>query len=238
MVKTLSILTAMSAAFLCNTAFTAPVGNLKVAGEIKPPTCTVNGATQSDIIFDYGRISPSLIPTSSVYRYPASLATNTVVIECDANTYLTFVATDTYQNTELNVSENTGNTWFHLVDKLNADKALGATFFVWDNVSVDGSTAYISRANDVAITGATNYRNALYSGTTNGWTSEQQTGVNKAELKLVAGKVFETSFRQGQDTTTNQTFILSKNQLTQRGIDIANGVDFIGEAVLTFNFGV
>lgn len=224
-------------ALLCGSAFSAPVGNIKVAGDIKPPTCTVNGATQSDVIFDYGRISPSLIPVSTVYRYPANAVSSTVVIECDANTYLTFVAADAYQNTELNVSENKGNAWFHLVDKTNTEKAIGATYFVWDNISVDGNTAYISRANDVAVTG-TSYNNVLYAGPTNGWTSEQQNEVDKATLKLVPGKIFETSFRQGVSTTENQTFILSKNQLAQRGIDIANGLDFVGEAVLTFSFGV
>ncbi len=80
MIIKLSTIAGITAALLCSSAFSAPIGNLKVAGDIKPPTCTVNGATQSDVIFDYGRISPSLIPVSSVYQYPANLATNTVTI--------------------------------------------------------------------------------------------------------------------------------------------------------------
>ncbi|EOV8629492.1 TPA: fimbrial protein, partial [Proteus mirabilis] len=44
----------------------APVANLKINGDIKPPTCTINGATQSDVIFDYGVISPTLIPQSTI----------------------------------------------------------------------------------------------------------------------------------------------------------------------------
>ncbi|HGN2346265.1 TPA: fimbrial protein [Proteus mirabilis] len=210
----------------------APVANLKINGDIKPPTCTINGATQSDVIFDYGVISPTLIPQSTIYSYPASIAQNTVTIECDAKTYLTFVASDTYADTELSVNNTSG--WFHLVDKANPEIAVGATLFVWDNITVDSKPAYISRANDVAITGDS-FNNVLYKGATNGWTSEKQSGVNKNSLKLISGEIFQSNFRQGM---TKNTFILSRDELSKKGIDLSNGLDFMGEAVLTFNFGV
>ncbi|HGN0024219.1 TPA: fimbrial protein [Proteus mirabilis] len=213
----------------------SPVANLKINGDIKPPTCTINGVTQSDVIFDYGVISPTLIPQSKIYSYPASMAQNTVTVECDAKTYLTFVASDTYADTELSVNNTSG--WFHLVDKKNPETAVGAAFFVWDNVTVDGKPAYISRANDVAITGG-DFNNVLYKGPTNGWTSEQQSDVNKNSLKLISGEIFQSKFRQGIESTSNQTFILSRDELSKKGIDLSNGLDFIGEAVLTFNFGV
>ena len=210
----------------------SPVANLKINGDIKPPTCTVHGATQSDVLFDYGRISPSLIPQSKIYSYSGIVAHNVVTVECDAKTYLTFVASDTYDNTELSV--NNTSDWFHLVDKANPETAVGAAYFAWDNVTVDGKPAYISRANDVSITG-TSYNNALYKGPTNGWTSEQQSGVDKNALALIPGEVFQSNFRHGN---SNGTFILSKDELSKKGIDLSNGLDFIGEAVLTFNFGV
>ncbi|WP_368940090.1 fimbrial protein [Proteus mirabilis] len=210
----------------------APVANLKINGDIKPPTCTINGVTQSDVIFDYGVISPTLIPKSTIYSYPASIAQNTVTIECDAKTYLTFVASDTYADTELSVNNTSG--WFHLVDKANPEIAVGATLFVWDNITVDSKPAYISRANDVAITGDS-FNNVLYKGATNGWTSEKQSGVNKNSLKLISGEIFQSNFRQGM---TKNTFILSRDELSKKGIDLSNGLDFMGEAVLTFNFGV
>lgn len=210
----------------------SPVANLKINGDIKPPTCTINGATQSDVIFDYGVISPTLIPQSKIYSYPASMVQNTVTVECDAKTYLTFVASDTYDNTELSV--NNTSDWFHLVDKANPETAVGAAYFAWDNVTVDGKPAYISRANDAAITG-TNYYNVLYKGPTNGWTSEKQTSVDKNALALISGEIFQASFRQGM---TMSTFILSRDELSKKGIDLSNGLDFMGEAVLTFNFGV
>ncbi|HAU5007463.1 TPA: DUF1120 domain-containing protein [Proteus mirabilis] len=210
----------------------SPVANLKINGDIKPPTCTVNGATQRDVIFDYGVISPTLIPQSTVYSYSDIGVQNTVTIECDAKTYLTFTASDTYADTELSVNNTSG--WFHLVDKANPETAVGAAFFAWDNVTVDSKPAYISRANDVSISG-TSYNNALYKGPTNGWTSEKQTSVDKNALALISGEIFQASFRQGM---TMSTFILSRDELSKKGIDLSNGLDFMGEAVLTFNFGV
>ncbi|EOD7312293.1 TPA: DUF1120 domain-containing protein [Proteus mirabilis] len=210
----------------------SPVANLKINGDIKPPTCTINGATQNDVIFDYGVISPTLIPQSTVYSYSDIGVQNTVTIECDAKTYLTFVASDTYADTELSVNNTSG--WFHLVDKANPETAVGAAFFAWDNVTVDSKPAYISRANDVAITG-NKFNNVLYKGPTNGWTSEQQSDINKNSLSLISGEIFQASFRQG---LTMSTFILSKDELSKKGIDLSNGLDFMGEAVLTFNFGV
>ncbi|MEX9732483.1 DUF1120 domain-containing protein [Proteus mirabilis] len=210
----------------------APVANLKINGDIKPPTCTINGATQSDVIFDYGVISPTLIPQSTVYSYSDIGVQNTVTIECDAKTYLTFTASDTYADTELSVNNTSG--WFHLVDKANPETAVGAAFFAWDNVTVDSKPAYISRANDVAITGDS-FNNVLYKGATNGWTSEKQSGVNKNSLKLISGEIFQSNFRQGM---TQNTFILSRDELSKKGIDLSNGLDFMGEAVLTFNFGI
>ncbi|WP_240091745.1 DUF1120 domain-containing protein, partial [Proteus mirabilis] len=199
----------------------SPVANLKINGDIKPPTCTINGATQSDVIFDYGVISPTLIPQSKIYSYSDIGVQNTVTIECDAKTYLTFTASDTYADTELSVNNTSG--WFHLVDKKNPETAVGATLFVWDNVTVDSKPAYISRANDVAITGDS-FNNVLYKGATNGWTSEKQSGVNKNSLKLISGEIFQSNFRQGM---TQNTFILSRDELSKKGIDLSDGLDFM-----------
>ncbi len=66
----------------------SPVANLKINGDIKPPTCTINGATQSDVIFDYGVISPTLIPQSKIYSYPASMVQNTVTVECGCQKHI------------------------------------------------------------------------------------------------------------------------------------------------------
>lgn len=228
---------ALIAAFSSACAWSAdPVVNIKVTGDIKPPTCTINNAIQSDIIFDYGAISPSLIPQSTAYIYPTNIARNDVIVTCDAATYLTFVASDTYGDAPL--SENNTSAWFHLVNTQNTSKSVGAAFFFWSNknTTVDGEPAYISRANDVAITG-TAYTDVLYKGPTNGWTATKQSGTSVNELDLISGKVFKTSFGQGASDNV-RSFIMSRDQLTASDIDITNGLDFIGEAVLTFNFGV
>ncbi|HDT0722513.1 TPA: fimbrial protein [Proteus mirabilis] len=223
----LAMLTVISTPVLAK----SPVANLKINGDIKPPTCTINGATQNDVIFDYGAISPTLIPQSKNYLYPSTAVQNTVTIECDAKTYLTFVASDTYDSAEL---ANNTSAQFHLVDKADTENAIGAALFIWNNVTVDDKPAYISRANDVAITGEI-FNNVLYKGPTNGWTSEKQSGVNKNSLALISGNIFQATFKQG---TKSRTFILSKDSLSKKGIDLSNGLDFMGEAVLTFNFGV
>ena len=153
-------------------------------------------------------------------------------IECDAKTYLTFVASDTYDSAEL---ANNTLAQFHLVDKENPETAVGAASFLWEDVTVDSKPAYISRANDVTIT-ETNYYNVLYKGATNGWTSEQQKGnVSKESLALIPGEVFQAVFK---DVYKIPSFLLSKDALNKKGIDLSNGLDFMGEAVLTFNFGV
>lgn len=54
-------------------------------------------------------------------------------------------------------------------------------------------------------------------------------------LNLVSGEIFTTKFMPGK---TSHTFILSRDELAKKAIDISNGLDFIGEAVLTFSFGV
>ena len=224
----LAMLSVISTPVLAKT----PVANLKINGDIKPPTCTVHGATQSDVIFDYGVISPTLIPQSKNYEYPLATGKNTVTVECDAKTYLTFVASDTYDSAEL---ANNTLAQFHLVDKENPETAVGAASFLWEDVTVDSKPAYISRANDVTIT-ETNYYNVLYKGATNGWTSEQQKGnVSKESLALIPGEVFQAVFK---DVYKIPSFLLSKDALNKKGIDLSNGLDFIGEAVFTFNFGV
>ena len=87
----------------------------------------------------------------------------------------------------------------------------------------------------MSITG-TSYNNALYKGPTNGWTSEKQTSVDKNALALISGEIFQASFRQGM---TMSTFILSRDELSKKGIDLSNGLDFYGEKLFSlFNFGV
>lgn len=234
----LSVLTA----FLSMSAFAAgPVANIQVTGDIKPPTCTVNGATQNDVIFDLGKISPSLIPSSEPYLYPKGLAENTVNINCDAETYLAFNAIDTYATSELVlpsvITGNKNSVVFHLVDTNDTTKSVGGIFFYWKNVQVDGENAFISRAND-ANSDASAGSDLLITTATNGWTKSKQTVVAINELDLISGKMFSATFATPTNVTAYPTFLLSEQELSNKNIDITNGLDFMGEAVLTFKFGV
>ncbi|WP_044124641.1 hypothetical protein, partial [Vibrio cholerae] len=87
------------------------------------------------------------------------------------------------------------------VDKANPENTVGAADFIWSDATVDGKPAFISRANDVAITGKS-YNNVLYKGPTNGWTSEQQSDVDKNALALIPGEVFQSNFRHGNSNGT------------------------------------
>lgn len=236
MKKAALVLSLVGALFSGSAISSSPVANLKINGNIKPPTCTVNGVVQNDVIFNFGKTSLGLIPQSTTYRYSGSELQETVTVECDAETYLTFVALDIYGNTPLSV--NNTNEWFHLVDVSKPDKSVGATLFNMINVFVDGKKAYISQANDAGLTGDMIWSTILYSGPTHAFTSEQQTRVDKNMLKLVGGKLFQVSFKIMTNSPILQSFILSKNELNQKGIDTSDGFDFMGEAVLTFKFGV
>ena len=220
---------------------TVPVANIQINGKITPPTCTVNGAAQSDVIFDLGAISPSLIPLSGPYIYPRNIRSNKVIIECDAVTYLTFKATDTYANSALTfpaiVSATLQPLIFRLVDTQDTTKSVGGIIYYWWGAQVDGNDVFVSRANDInASAGGGN--NLLVAETTNGWTHTQQMKVDINQLDLSPGKLFSLTFSTTSGTASYPIFIISQQELETKGIDISNGLDFTGETVLTFRFGI
>ncbi|MCS3433635.1 fimbrial protein [Klebsiella sp. BIGb0407] len=218
-----------------------PVANIQVNGNIMPPTCTVNGAAESDIIFDLGAISPSLIPLSEPYIYPPNIRRNQVTVECDALTYLTFNAIDTYAASTLNfppiVAANRQPLIFRLVDARDTTKSVGGIIYHWGNVKVDDRSAFISRANDInANAGGGN--NLLVAGTTNGWTNTQQFKVALNELDLSLGKLFSLTFLTTSGVSSFPIFMISQQELADKEIDISDGLDFISEAVVIFKFGI
>ncbi len=111
---------------------------------------------------------------------------------------------------------------------------MGGILFVWADVTVDGKPSFLSRANDAAI-GFSDNSAVMVKEVTNGWTAKQQENVNKNNLDLISGQVFSANFKPGK---VSSAFILSKDSLDKKGVDISSGLDFIGEAILTFNFGV
>lgn len=93
----LAILTIVS-----SSSFAAiPSAKLQINGDIKPPTCAINGGNQ-EILFDYGNISPSIIPENA--KYALGSQRRDIKIICDVDTFLTFTVSDLFV-------ENKANTW-------------------------------------------------------------------------------------------------------------------------------
>ncbi|WP_337049159.1 fimbrial protein [Serratia fonticola] len=227
----------------CATVTAAPVANLKINGDIKPPTCTVNGGEQADLIYNLGAVSPSVIPQSKGYNGLPSVS-NTLTVNCDAATYLTFKASDNYPNPFIlppGMNDGFKAHAFNLVDANEPDKTVGGVTYVWEKVSADGVTVYLSRANDgTGDDGDWSTFQEIVKDATNGWTKTQQRYVAPAELDLVSAKVFSASFTNKIKVNSGwaHTYLLSKDELTKQGIDISEGIDYIGNVMLTFNFGV
>lgn len=242
MKKQLISLSLLATCISINAFAAGPTANIQVTGDIKPPTCTVNGG-DNDLLYNLGNISPSVIPQDSTYNGLPSL-TNNLTVTCDAETFLTFKATDNYPNEFIQtpgMNSNYQAHTFNLVDDTDTTKTVGGVGFAWDNVTVDGETAYLSRANDGDYDNGTwAGANWMIKGATTGWTGEQQKYVAPSALSLLSGKNFTATFKNstGVNYGVARTYLHSKNMLTDDGVDIADGVDYLGQIVLTFNFGV
>ncbi|EOG1983475.1 TPA: fimbrial protein [Proteus mirabilis] len=207
-----------------------PVANLKINGDIIPPTCTINGG-DNDIIIDYGKISPSLIPMTSKYNLGAKEAN--ITISCDAATYLTFVASDTYKAKDPYVSW--ANSTFGLVNAENTAQEVGGFLIYIDDIKVDDKSVYIGKLN------ASNNSNSnfLVKDILTGWTTQKQSSADKNNLKLASGKIFSATLRTGRDSSDpDYGYILSRKTLAEDNIDLNDGLDFMGEVVFAFKFGV
>ena len=241
--KTLiSILTVASFTSLFSvTALSAPVANLKVSGDIKPPTCVVNSGDE-DILFDFGAISPSLIPSGSVpYKLPSLFSD--INITCDAATYLSFKSQDFYDALiyPQGWGSNRKAVTFSIVNANDTSKVVGGVVYDVTSPMVDGIAAKISRGNDgadpVASWGGSN---RIMKGATMGWTSTEKNAVSPSDMNFKAGKIFTATIETSSDSNSSgaNTYILSKDNFLSQDMDISEGIDYMGQAVLTFNFGI
>ncbi len=219
----------LSAMLVSPTVFANTSANINVLGEIKPPTCLINGANQSDIIFSLPTISPRFLLKSSSYDISKlGKIKKEITVVCDAETFLTFNASDVYAN--IIHSMSTSPYFFSVVSSKEVDKSIGSMLFVYEDVKVDSIKAYISA---VLPKGQTNpivlSKNALI-----GWSKSENASASNAELfkVLKSGKIFSLSL------VNSSTYINSIDSLTASGIDLASEVNYQGEVILTFNFGV
>lgn len=145
-------LLALSLITLSTAAFSAPVANIKVTGSITPPTCTVNGQEEADVVYQFD-ITPDLFPVSGNLALNAK--TQPIEVMCDATTYLTFDASDSRDGTAL----TTGNTNFGL--GTYGENNLKVGFFtitmqnatVKDNVEATAKTVGVLNGSTYAATG-------------------------------------------------------------------------------------
>ncbi|MDM3592570.1 fimbrial protein [Proteus mirabilis] len=205
------------------------VADLKINGDIKPPTCTIN-AGDNNIIIDYGVISPSLIPAEKNYALGTKSAN--ITISYDASNYLTLKVSDTYKTSSTDPAKI---SVFGLVNAKNTEQEIGGYIIDVIDIKVDNKRAYLGRVADKIWTGssATIFKDTLIA-----LTSEPQAQVDKNNLKLIAGKVFNAKIQIGAYNESRYAYILSRKKLAQNNIDLTDGIDYIGEAVFTFNFGV
>lgn len=217
-------------ATITGSAFAAgPVANLKIDGRVTPPTCTINGADQGELIAEFDAVTPSWLKESGTGIQFGSERTIPMTINCDALTYMTFVATDTYSAAGAIKSGNSDSESFSaLVATDKTTSGVGITVTEMNNMKVDGKTAYFGRQ-----TSKYTYTslNRIVPGAITAWTTEQQMNVDPKTFKMAAGKTFAADMFV-------RNFLYSRAEITAKGINLTEQVDYVGETVLTFNFGI
>ncbi len=119
--------------FISCSALSAPVANLKVIGEIAPPTCTINGLSNANIEYVFN-VSPNLFPDTGNYELDG--ISKKIQIICDSTTYLTFNAQDNREN-----SVNIGGTTNYAfgLGMFDTDKKVGYYIINMKNPTVKAS---------------------------------------------------------------------------------------------------
>lgn len=224
-------LTLLAACMSTNALAAAPVANIQVNGNIKPPTCTVNGIEQSEVIFDHGRTSLGLIPQDTAYRFSVGTSKNEVTIQCDTQTYLSFTSSTPYPYT--GSVNNPYKSIIALVDAADTSKIIGHYGFLVakSTIFVDGNVAALSSTKNNS-TSSNTYLSL--DGSIMGWTKTKLVNSSTDSWDWIPGQEFKMTI----ENSSTYTQINSKKDLDAAGVDTTDGFDFIGEQVLTFNFGV
>ncbi|MEY0600297.1 fimbrial protein [Providencia alcalifaciens] len=203
-------LLALSLITLSSAAFSAPVANLKVTGSITPPTCTVNGEEEADVLYQFD-ITPGIFPTSG--NLVLEPKTQPIEVICDATTYLTFDASDSREGTALTA----GNTNFGLGVYGTEEQKVGFFTITMQNATVKADTE--SAAKSVGVLNGTAYA------ATGVVDKTKKMGWGTAVSTPTAGQVFAADF--AVKPTINSEMKNSEGDAT---LD--------GHAVLAFTFGL
>lgn len=203
-------LLALSLITLSGAALSAPVANLKVTGSITPPTCTVNGEEETDVLYQFD-ISPGIFPASGNLVLDAK--TQPIEVVCDATTYLTFDASDSRDGTAL----TTGDTNFGLGTYGEDSLKVGFFNIMMQNATVKADAE--ATANAVGVLNGTAY---AISGVVD---KTKKMGWGTAANTPSAGQIFAADF--AVKPTINSEM---KNTAGDATLD--------GHAVLAFTFGL
>ncbi|HHN8583828.1 TPA: fimbrial protein [Providencia rettgeri] len=195
---------------LSSTAFSAPVANLKVTGSITPPTCTVNGEEETDVLYQFD-ITPGIFPASGNLILDAK--TQPIEVVCDATTYLTFDASDSRDGTAL----TTGNTNFGLGSYGENELKVGFFTITMQNATVKADAE--ATAKTVGVLNGSTYA------TTGVVDKTKKMGWGTAANTPTAGQIFAADF--AVKPTINSEM---KNTDGDAALD--------GHAVLAFTFGL
>ena len=202
-------LLALALTAVASSAFAAPVANLKVTGSITPPTCTVNGVDEADVLYTFD-VSPGLFPASgNLTMAPQS---QNIQVVCDAQTYLAFNATDERAGTELTA----GNTNFGL-GLYGDDTKVGFYKVTMENATVKANESAADTSVGVLV-GSTYATSGVIDKTqTVSWATDKDI--------LAAAQVFAADFAVQPTLNADMKSSDGTAQLD-------------GHAVLTFAFGV
>lgn len=221
-------LLALTLVAIAGSALAAPVGNLKISGLVTPPTCTINGVEQGELVANFGAVAPSwLLATglSAENNKFISEISIPLTVSCDAQTFLSFIPTDTYAGRNVGTNSQFRSA---LVAASNTSVDIGFSYIQMSNVKVDGKGVEFGRSSS-SYTGTG--RNYVVPGAINAWTTVQQFNVAPSALSLAAGRVFTTDLNVS-------AHLYSREKLQAQSLDLTEQIDYIGENVLAFSFGV
>ncbi|AXO18067.1 TPA: fimbrial protein [Providencia stuartii] len=186
--------------------------NLKVSGDIKPPTCSINNQNEVDIVYNY-TISPEMLNRSE--KTPLDKQKKRIEIVCDATTYLSFEAKD---NRIDSVSSEQGHILFGLGTYGTDNKEnIGAYSITMSNATVKANSEEADK--NVLISTGNTVKSEI--------SVEQSKKIAWAETskKLAAGKIFAADFEVYAVLN-----IIRTNNIEDISLD--------GSATLSFGFGI
>lgn len=190
----------------------APTADLKVIGEITPPTCNV--AAPENGVYDFGKIPSNLIQATTIT--PLQAETKTWSVSCDAETYLTFSVVDNRAD-----SASVDSTTTYGLGNVNGIGKIGFYTAAMGNAKVDGVPSRLFTAASGATSVTPAIAVSITKGTNMGWASSSANS-------LQSGKVFVSNISVTPVLATTATM----------GGPITDIVNLDGLMTMNFSYGL